>query len=149
MYNINLCFEWNSVLEGEAAEVYRYPQPFDKKMNRIYSTPAIYRWRIYDLNTDAQVVYIGETDNLKRRVAGYLRPGPSQHTNIRMKALFEQYILKGFLVELDLIQIKHFTFNDILFHQDSLSSKNIRVLLENLIILDHKNNGFEILNAKI
>lgn len=149
MYNLNLHFEWKSVDILENVEVYRYPHPFDKRMSKVYQNAAVYRWRIFKPNSKSKIVYIGETDNLKRRVTGYLKPGPSQHTNIRMKALLEQYIQDGFFVELDLFQIKHFAFNGLEFQQESLSSKNIRVLLENLIILDHKNNGYEILNAKI
>ncbi|MBD8838882.1 hypothetical protein IFU39_13760 [Paenibacillus sp. CFBP 13594] len=149
MYSLSLNFEWKSVDAVVNIETYRFPRPFDKTMNKFYHVPAIYRWKIYKPNTQCTVVYIGETDNLKRRISGYLKPGPSQHTNIRMKALFEQYINDGFIVELDTIQIKTFIFNGIEFEQGSLDSKNIRVLLENLIILDHKKNNYELLNSRI
>lgn len=149
MYNLSLDFEWKSVETIENIEVYRYPQPLDKRMSKAYQNAAVYRWRIYRPNTESKIVYIGEAGNLKRRISGYLKPGSSQRTNYRMKALFEQYVQDGFLIELDLLQIKILTVNEIEYHQDSLSSKNIRVLLENLIILDHKNNGYEILNANV
>ncbi|PJN48804.1 hypothetical protein PAEAM_56660 [Paenibacillus sp. GM1FR] len=149
MYSLSLDFEWKSVDAVANIETYRFPRPFDKTMNKFYHVPAVYRWKIYKPHTQCTMVYIGETDNLKQRISGYLKPGPSQHTNIRMKALFEQYIKGGFIIELDIFQIKKFIFGGIEYQQDSLDSKNIRVLLENLIILDHKNNDYELLNAKV
>jgi hypothetical protein len=149
MYNLNLEYEWKSVDAIAEKETYRFPQPFDKAMNKLYHAPAVYRWKIYKPQAPCKLAYIGETDNLKRRITGYLKPGPTQPTNKRLKALFEQYISNGFIIELDTFQINTFIFNGMKFHQEHLNFLYIRLLLENLIILDHKNNNFELLNAKV
>ncbi|HEY8754909.1 MAG TPA: hypothetical protein VIN65_00950 [Candidatus Dormibacteraeota bacterium] len=49
------------------------------------ATPGIYRFRITDTD-GTHHVYVGETDNLQRRMAHYRKPGPSQFTNLRLNA---------------------------------------------------------------
>ncbi|OAB45992.1 hypothetical protein [Paenibacillus glacialis] len=145
--NLSLDFNWSKVETDEIP--YLYPQTFDRSMNKNLQVPSVYRWRIYKTDSECRDVYIGETDNLKRRVTGYLKPGISQMTNIRMKNLFDNYIEKGYKIELDIVQISTFIFNGIELNQDSLSSKNIRLIIENMIILKHKNLGYNLLNVKI
>jgi hypothetical protein len=46
-------------------------------------------------------VYIGETDNLRRRLAGnYRNPGPSQQTSLRVNALLREHLGAGGVVRL-------------------------------------------------
>ena len=46
-------------------------------------------------------VYIGETDNLSRRLAGnYRNPGPSQQTSLRVNAILREHLGAGGLVRL-------------------------------------------------
>lgn len=44
--------------------------------------PGVYRFRL--AGDDTASVYIGESDDLRRRFAHYRNPGPSQRTNVRM-----------------------------------------------------------------
>jgi hypothetical protein len=51
--------------------------------------PGIYQFDF------GQSVYIGETDRLRRRFQHYRTPGPSQHTNIRLRARILAHIDGG------------------------------------------------------
>jgi hypothetical protein len=104
---------------------------------------------IYDELNNIISLYIGETDNVVRRIKGYLKPGPSQMTNIRMKSQFENYIKIGYQIHLEIMKINGFKLNGREYLQESLSDPCIRKLIENLVIIEEKNKGFDLLNAKV
>jgi len=57
--------------------------------------------RIYAFVISGQVKYIGKTvRTLKQRLSGYLTPGPSQTTNIRINALIRDAATKFGFVEI-------------------------------------------------
>ncbi len=62
--------------------------------------PAIYRWSV---ERDGRRVktYIGETELLGRRLYHYLNPGPSQHSNVRLREEFLSLKASGYRVFLD------------------------------------------------
>lgn len=53
------------------------------------SAPGVYRFDLGDR------VYIGETDQLKRRFQGYRTPGVSQATNVRLNAALTALLQSG------------------------------------------------------
>lgn len=55
--------------------------------------PGIYRLQF--TANDQQNIYLGETDNLRRRFGHYRNPGPSQLTNIRLNALIMKHLESG------------------------------------------------------
>jgi hypothetical protein len=75
----------------------------DAKLNfpNISDAPGLYRFR-YTLKDKAQI-FIGESENLKRRFMLYRNPGPSQQTNVRLNALLKDAILEGAVIEVDIV----------------------------------------------
>lgn len=48
--------------------------------------PGVYRFKLQDSASDTVSIYIGESDNLGRRMGNYRNPGPTQPTNQRLHA---------------------------------------------------------------
>jgi hypothetical protein len=55
--------------------------------------PAVYRLTFTGVGPDR--VYIGETDNTRRRGQNYRTPGPSQRTSLRINALLRDHLAAG------------------------------------------------------
>lgn len=62
--------------------------------------PGIYRFLLLGA---AASVYVGETDQLPRRFAGYRSPGPSQRTNIRLNDRIRQHLAVGGQVAVEVV----------------------------------------------
>jgi len=106
MITLTMDFEWKPVLEDKSAQ-YLFPNEITANMRQQYRTPAIYRW-IVESDETVESVYIGETEELcPRRIYGYLNPGMSQMTNIRINNLFKDLIKKG-----KTIRLEHLVFSD-------------------------------------
>lgn len=69
-------FQWITI--GEV----RFDEQGKLEFPRLPSSPGAYALRF--AGAGAPTKYIGETDNLQRRVSQYRTPGPSQLTNIRL-----------------------------------------------------------------
>ncbi|MCE9653557.1 MAG: hypothetical protein K8Q89_10995 [Nitrosarchaeum sp.] len=148
MINLTIDFEWNSVLENKSDQ-YVFPNIVTDYMRQKYRMPAIYRW-IVDSDGMIESIYIGETVELcPRRVYGYLNPGPSQMTNIRINNLFDELIKRGKIIRLEYLVFSDFLFDGKKITDQDLIKKNIRVLLENIMITHHENAGVVILNQAI
>ena len=107
--------------------------------------PAIYRFALTLASVQQQ--YIGETENLARRLQHYRTPGPSQQTNIRINEVFQAALAAQAHIDIFII-----TANDAWIESNGerrpadLSSKAVRRLLENAAIIN-LDDGVEILNA--
>jgi hypothetical protein len=56
---------------------------------------------VYSFLLDGEVVYIGKTEKcLRTRMSHYRKPGPTQSTNIRVKALILEALANGSRVEM-------------------------------------------------
>ena len=65
---------------------------------KLPATPGIYQ---LDFRSgDQTVLYVGETDNLKRRSSNYRNPGPTQRTSIRINARLIEHLKSGGTVEM-------------------------------------------------
>ncbi|MFL6138323.1 MAG: hypothetical protein ACJ74O_11035 [Frankiaceae bacterium] len=64
---------------------------------RLEEAPGLYRMTLtVGSDGDRPRVYIGETDNLRRRLAGnYRNPGPSQQTSRRVNAILREHLTGG------------------------------------------------------
>lgn len=61
--------------------------------------PGIYRFDLLSSSAPARA-YVGQTDRLRRRMQHYRTPGPSQTTNVRLKALVLGLLAEGGTVDL-------------------------------------------------
>jgi hypothetical protein len=108
------------------------------------AVPAIYRFRIRQ--GDAERRYIGQTENLARRLGHYKNPGPTQHTNIRMNAEFVQALAAGLEISVAAVIGGAWIEGGAGKVAADMSSTATRCLLENAAILADRATGIESLN---
>lgn len=144
---LHLRYSWDPVFMDETNE-YHYPMAISPSMKQQYKKPAIYKWNIYKHSPDDQKkIYIGEATILcPSRIQGYLTPGPSQHTNIRMKNIFSEFINQGLKIRLEVLNLQHSTIGKIPVTQEDLSSKYVRRYIEAIMITHYQNKNYTLLN---
>lgn len=93
---LQVMFEWEAVHQSDAEE-YVFPRPVTEFMRRFYNKPAIYRWIVERTDIgDEPLIYIGEAARLcPDRLSGYLMPGPTQQTNLRLNQQFHECLVQG------------------------------------------------------
>ena len=141
---INFDYSWENVINTNG-KIYYFPDN-TKLIPKIYATSAIYKWEI---NKDDIVncIYIGETQKLfPDRINGYLKPGPTQKTNIYINNLFQEYLKEKCFIELKILKIENNNSIGIKISNDEFSNKYIRKSIENLLIAKYKNEGIKLLN---
>ncbi len=128
--------QWNLRLEArwETTE-YKFPRP----PTTLSTGPAVYCWCV-----DGHPVYVGEAESLKRRIQHYATPGPSQQTNLRMKAHLEAEQGAGRVVALEVL--RSIWLNGERVRTDALSQKWLRRLLEAWCIWHFAEQNYALLN---
>ena len=131
--------DWHLHLEASWKTLaYTFPDP----PTNLSAEAAIYCWVAGDESELAY--YIGETEWVKRRIQHFRTPGPSQQTNQRLHALFNETLAAGGRVELQvLVDIR---LNGDLLADDALSSKSLRRLLEAWCVREFRAAGRQMLN---
>jgi hypothetical protein len=115
---------------------------------RLPEAPGLYRMTLTGgTGGDRPRVYIGETDNLRRRLAGnYRNPGPTQQTNLRVNALLREHVAAGGIVALAITTSVTARINDEARPLD-LTRKASRLLAENAaLVLGQTNDTADIIN---
>lgn len=79
-------------------------------------------------------VYVGETDNIRRRFAHYRNPGPTQATNLRMNALIVDILDGGGAANLEVVVDKAWVGTDGSERIADFTRKEVRRLFENLTL---------------
>lgn len=142
MDSLQIKYRWIDVQSAEGYN-YRYPDALSAHMREKYCRPSIYKWYAWLPTRGFSAVYVGETDNLARRIRQCLVPGKSQITNLRLKAYFDEALKKGERVELQILDFEPFQINNLKFSMDLLGYTHVRQLLENFIVgtLQNDNEG--------
>jgi len=83
-----VCYAW---LNASKVEVENGPL----SMPALGPEPGIYRFELRDASGEVQSYYVGESDNLFKRMNGYRSPGPTQSTNLRMNLRFVSVLEEG------------------------------------------------------
>jgi len=106
--------------------------------------PGLYR--LWIRSGAGRAMYIGETDNLRRRFQGYRTPGDSQLTNIRIRGKLSEVLASG--AEVDVAVVTGGAWLAIAGKRASadLSSKAVRRALENVALLASGAETIESLN---
>ena len=108
--------------------------------------PAVYRWAVYEKKI-LRKVYIGETENLRKRIDQYFNPGPSQSTNLRLNATFKKDNDAGLNVRLEMLHVAPTYLNNIYICDGNFSDQYVRKMMENFTLADSDATQYEILNA--
>ena len=142
--NLTLTYEWEPVLLDQDKQ-YTWPSKITKFMRDKYNFSAIYRW-VDEKEAKIQAIYIGEASLLPRRIYHYLNPYQSQQTNIRMNQRFNKLCTQGYTIKLEKLKIFSCELGAKKITENDLDDKNIRVLVEHLLLVYYENKGFDILN---
>ena len=142
--NLTLTYEWEPILLDQGKQ-YTWPNKITKFMRDKYNFSAIYRW-VVEKEENIHGIYIGEASLLPRRIYHYTKPGISQQTNIRMNQHFNKLCTQGYTVKLEKLKIFSCELGVKKITENDLDDKNIRVLVEHLLLVYHENKGFNILN---
>jgi hypothetical protein len=99
--------------------------------------PGMYRLTLTGPDWQSRArVYIGETDNLRRRLAGnYRNPGPSQQTSQRVNALLRDQLTRGGTVALAVTTDATTTLEADSTRSMDLTRKAGRLLVENAALV--------------
>lgn len=85
----NIRFEW---LEGGTVVLDQSRRPV---FPGVPTRPGVYRFTLTDADGVVVGVYVGESDNLARRMGNYRNPGPTQPTNQRLNTRFREVLGDG------------------------------------------------------
>lgn len=100
------------------------------------STPGLYRLMLPPVTVGRGRLYIGETDNLRRRLAGnYRRPGPTQTTSLRINSLLCEHLNLGGSVQLVIATTVDVQLNGQPPQPLELTHKASRLLAENAALV--------------
>lgn len=103
--------------------------------------PGMYRFNLADSDGSPLGIYIGESDNLSRRMGNYRNPGPSQPTNQRLNARFLDVLGKRGSVSVAIVV--EVTVDD---ETLDLASKPARLLAENAALIRAHQAGLSVEN---
>jgi hypothetical protein len=127
-------YEWIPVEVGEGVP-FELSGDVALSVGKLPQRPAIYRWGFFKESV-LRKASIGETENLKRRVRGYISPGPSQETNKRINAEFEKASRACLKVRLDVLRIQTIHVNRVIICNGNLTDPFVRKMMENFILAD-------------
>jgi len=143
---VKVTFEWEAVRSSETVE-YEFPKPITEFMRQFYKKPMVYRWIVELPDTDETLMYIGEAARLcPDRLSGYLTPGPTQQTNIRLNQQFHEFIAHGGRIRLEILKMNGAFVNDLDLTEEDLGRQDIRRLIERLLITLYRSQGVNLLN---
>lgn len=95
---------------------------------KLPQAPGIYA---FHLAGDSESQYIGESDNLQRRVGQYRNPGPSQATNIRLNKRLREHLQRNGAITMRVVTNGRLAAGDTPPRALDLALKHTRRLLEN------------------
>lgn len=107
--------------------------------------PGLYRF--YLEYPEGPAAYIGESDQLARRLQHYRTPGPSQTTNIRLNGMIRATLLKRHRVQVATVTDNISIRLGVEEGRVNLTRKLDRVLLEHAAIFKAYTAGLKIVNA--
>lgn len=103
---------------------------------RLPPAPGIYRMTFTGAPSQKRPrVYVGESDDLRRRAAHYRNPGPTQDTNIRLNAALKAHLAAGGAVRLAIATSARVSDGAPGGVALDLSRKASRLLVENAVLV--------------
>ncbi len=131
---LEIKYRWLDVQSSQGYP-YRFPEKVTDFMKEMLGRPTVYQWTVRTPTAHLRALYVGETENLARRIGHCLCPGARQVTNLRLKAYFGEAVSRGERVELQCFDFDPFEINKVTFSMDLLGHTHLRRMLENLILV--------------
>lgn len=137
-------YEWEPVMKKDGT---KYLFPNERGSIKVsYSQPAVYRWNAHKPGVPRRY-YVGEAQNLKDRLYGYLKPGSGQQTNKEINRLLYQLIEDRFMVCLEVLNILKLSMDTVReYSEKDMESKFFRKFIENLMLTIAEEAGDILLN---
>lgn len=146
-FETNIKVSWISA-ENDKEIPYSFPEDLSDYFRAKYSKPYVYRWLILEKSEEYLFnMYLGETENLYRRIYHYLKPGPSQQTNIRLNNLFQESIAEGNDIKLEVLEFDEIELGEVKVTPTDLSKKHARRFVESLLLTYYQKLNYPFLNA--
>jgi len=137
MSGIELNCQWRTAV-CENLEAYYFPNRFTPKFREKYCIPGVYRWRIIRAPGEVkEVIYIGEAENIVRRMQRVLSPSKKQRkgdTNCRLNKIFVERVAAGRKIVIDIADVDPFEINGVRFGRETLSDRFKRCAVENILL---------------
>ena len=113
---------------------------------RFPTLPALPGLYEIEIGGDSPSVYIGESDDLRRRMGHYRNPGPTQQTNIRLSNLIKSHVLAA-PVSMSIATTVTVTWASEHTETLDLQGKTARLVGESVWLLHRQRHGTKIENA--
>jgi hypothetical protein len=130
-------FQWTEVGEVRLGDDGKLAFP------RLLFKPGVYAFRF--AGHEPATMYIGETDNLQRRVAHYRNPGPTQSTHIRLNQRIRNHLANQGRIAMDVILTARIQI-DLATDELNLASVRGRRMLENVALVAAERVGEKVEN---
>jgi hypothetical protein len=144
---IEIPLVWRPVLltDGRPFPWHRSPAPYARDREQL-EHPHVYKWVLHEGNLDK--AYIGEASAFDRRLGKYRNPD-SDTTEQRIRQAMDECEQRGGTVELWFLEITtgSVQLNGKLVNRHSIGDKSIRLILENLAILEEREKKTALLNV--
>ena len=131
--------QWSTALFRESGEPYYFPNKFTPYFRHTYALPAIYRWRVMRRQPgEKEIIYIGEAEDLTRRIQRVLTPSGTANdtdTNKRLHQIFRKCLAENQTVVIDIAKVEPFEINSVRFDQQGIADCFKRRALENLLLV--------------
>ena len=151
---LNISFQWRSAVVPENGEAYNFPGEFTRFFQARYCVPVVYRWRVLKKQPEEkEAVYIGEAEQLPRRIQRVLTPSKTAkdtNTNKRLHQMFQEFLSKGRKIVIEVADLDSFEVNGVRFGADTMGDTFKRRAVENILLaLAQKSGEFELLNVVV
>jgi hypothetical protein len=121
------------------AHWFTLPYQFPDSPDALSGGSAVYCWCV-----DDRPIYAGQAQSLRKRVQQYVRPGPSQRTNIRLREVLTQRRSAGDRVALKVLSSVR--LNGEAVSESALSSKWLLGVLESWLVWWFREQEYDLLN---
>ncbi len=151
---LTIFVQWRTALVRENGEAYYFPDKLTRFFRDTYSVPVVYRWRVMRGQPgDKELIYIGEAEELSRRIQRVRTPSmkvKDSDTNKRLHQIFHRYLSGNRKIVIDIADIEPFELNGIRFDSHGDGDRFKRRALENLfLVIAQQSKEFELLNMVV
>lgn len=154
MSALNISVQWMTAVGQDGRDgTYCFPDKLSGPFMERHAMPAVYRWRVMRQAGEKEKIYIGEAEELTRRMQWVLTPHSSaktSDTSKRLNQIFTKLAAEGKKIVIDVANVEPFEINGIRFDRRDLGDRFKRRMLEGFLLVEAQNSpNFELLNSAV